>query len=55
MGLAFGILVDATIAVEEVGMTAAILYNWNELHKESPRHGIERVAFRGDNAMVVLN
>lgn len=30
-------------------------YNWNELPRESPRHGIERVGFRGDNAMVVMN
>jgi quercetin dioxygenase-like cupin family protein len=30
-------------------------YNWNELPKESPRHGIERVGFRGDHAMVVMN
>jgi quercetin dioxygenase-like cupin family protein len=30
-------------------------YNWNELPKESPREGIERVAFRSDNAMVVVN
>ena len=34
---------------------ASAMYNWNELQKDSPRHGIERVAFRGDNAMVVLN
>jgi quercetin dioxygenase-like cupin family protein len=31
------------------------LYNWNALPKESPRRGIERVAFRGDSAMAVLN
>lgn len=30
-------------------------YNWNELPRESPRPGIERVGFRGDNAMVVMN
>lgn len=30
----------------------AELYNWNELAKESPRHGIERVAFRGDDAII---
>ena len=30
-------------------------YNWNDLPKESPRHGIERVGFRGDQAMVVMN
>ena len=30
-------------------------FNWNELPKDSPRPGIERVAFKGDNAMVVLN
>jgi quercetin dioxygenase-like cupin family protein len=30
-------------------------YNWNELERDSPRAGIERVAFRGDNAMVVMN
>ena len=36
-------------------MPAVTLYNWNELDKDSPRRGIERVAFRGDNAMVVLN
>ena len=34
-------------------MTAA--YNWNELPKDCPRHGIERVAFKGESAMVVLN
>ena len=33
----------------------AKLYNWNALPKDSPRPGIERVAFRGDNAMVVMN
>ena len=31
------------------------LYNWNELPKDTPRPGIDRVAFRGDNAMAVLN
>ena len=31
------------------------LYNWNEVKKDSPRKGIERVAFRGDHAMVVMN
>ena len=36
-------------------MPSATMYNWNELQKESPRHGIERIAFKGDNAMVVLN
>lgn len=36
-------------------MAKVKLYNWNDLAKESPRAGIERVAFRGDNAMVVLN
>jgi len=30
-------------------------YNWNELPKDSPRPGIERVGFRGDNALVVMN
>ena len=30
-------------------------YNWNHLPKDSPRDGIERVGFRGDNAMVVVN
>jgi len=34
---------------------ATAMYNWNDLQKDSPRHGIDRVAFRGDNAMVVLN
>jgi quercetin dioxygenase-like cupin family protein len=36
-------------------MTPVKSYNWNELPKESPRHGIERVGFRGDKAMVVMN
>ena len=34
---------------------ASAMYNWNSELQDSPRHGIERVAFRGDNAMVVLN
>lgn len=36
-------------------MAKVKLHNWNDLAKDSPRAGIERVAFRGDNAMVVLN
>jgi quercetin dioxygenase-like cupin family protein len=36
-------------------MTPVKSYNWNELPRESPRYGIERVGFRGDNAMVVMN
>src|SRR5262245_24160662 len=36
-------------------MSGVMLYNWNDLPRESPRRGIERVAFRGDNAMAVLN
>ena len=38
-----------------IPMDSVKSYNWNELPKESPRQGIERVGFRGDNAMVVLN
>jgi len=30
-------------------------YNWNELPRETARHGLERVGFRGDHAMVVMN
>ncbi|MGQ0651214.1 MAG: hypothetical protein ACT4P4_02925 [Betaproteobacteria bacterium] len=33
----------------------ASLCHWNDLPKDTPRAGIDRVAFRGDNAMVVLN
>jgi len=36
-------------------MSGVKAYNWNELPRESPRRGIERVGFRGDNAMAVLN
>jgi quercetin dioxygenase-like cupin family protein len=36
-------------------MSEVQAYNWNDLKKDSPRHGIERVAFRGDNALVVVN
>jgi len=36
-------------------MSKVEAYNWNELPKESPRRGIERAGFRGDNAMAVLN
>ena len=31
------------------------LYNWNELPKDTPRPGIDRVAFRGEHSMAVLN
>lgn len=31
------------------------MYNWNDLPKDTPRPGIDRVAFRGDNAMAVMN
>jgi hypothetical protein len=34
-------------------MNEARLYNWNDLPKDSPRKGVERVAFRGEHAMVV--
>ncbi len=36
-------------------MSKVRLYNWNDLPKDSPRPGIQRVAFRGDNAMAVMN
>lgn len=36
-------------------MSKVKMYNWNDLPKDSPRAGIERVAFRGDNAMAVMN
>ena len=31
------------------------VYNWNQLPKDSPRQGIERVAFRGEHSMAVMN
>jgi quercetin dioxygenase-like cupin family protein len=33
----------------------ARLYNWNELPREFVRQGIERVGFRGDNVILVMN
>lgn len=44
-----------SLAVADASSPKVKLYNWNDLAKESPRAGIEGVAFRGDNAMVVLN
>lgn len=34
---------------------APMLYNWNELPREKVRPGVERCAFRGDNAITVFN
>ncbi len=31
------------------------MYNWNELPREGVRKGVERVGFRGENCMVVMN
>jgi len=31
------------------------MYNWNTLPREVVRRGVERVGFRGENAMVVMN
>ncbi|MFA5487963.1 MAG: cupin domain-containing protein [Candidimonas sp.] len=37
-------------------MTApTVLYNWNDLPREKVRAGVERCAFRGDNAITVFN
>jgi quercetin dioxygenase-like cupin family protein len=33
----------------------ALLHNWNDLPREVVRPGVERVGFRGDNAMCVMN
>lgn len=33
----------------------ANLYNWNDLPRETVRKGVERVGFRGDNALCVMN
>jgi quercetin dioxygenase-like cupin family protein len=35
--------------------TEALLHNWNDLPREVVRKGVERVGFRGDNAMCVMN
>lgn len=34
---------------------AALLHNWNDLPREVVRKGVERVGFRGDNVMCVMN
>jgi quercetin dioxygenase-like cupin family protein len=35
--------------------TKTKMYNWNTLPREVVRKGVERVGFRGENAMVVMN
>ncbi len=35
--------------------TQDLLHNWNDLPREVVRKGVERVGFRGDNAMCVMN
>ena len=35
--------------------TKTKMYNWNTLPREVVRKGVERVGYRGDNAMVVMN
>src|SRR5690554_1105078 len=35
--------------------SSPILYNWNDLPREKVRAGVERCAFRGDNAITVFN
>ncbi|NYE23639.1 AraC family ligand binding domain-containing protein [Pigmentiphaga litoralis] len=36
-------------------MTQAHLYNWNSLPRETVRKGVERVGFRGDDTICVMN
>ncbi len=36
-------------------MTLNILHNWNDLERETVRAGVERVGFRGENVICVLN
>lgn len=47
----------ASILKEEdmVQATKIEMYNWNTLPREVVRKGVERVGYRGDNAMVVMN
>lgn len=33
----------------------ALLHNWDDLPRETVRKGVERVAFRGDNTLCVMN
>lgn len=35
--------------------TKTKMYNWNTLPREVVRKGVERVGYRGDNAMIVMN
>ncbi|WP_128294218.1 cupin domain-containing protein [Afifella aestuarii] len=36
-------------------MTKANVYTWTELPREDVRKGVTRTAFRGDNALMVMN
>ncbi|MBZ8132427.1 cupin domain-containing protein [Afifella sp. IM 167] len=36
-------------------MTKASVYTWSELPREEVRKGVSRTAFRGDNALMVMN
>ena len=36
-------------------MAKAKLYNWDGLDKETVRRGVERVGFRGENVLLVMN
>ena len=36
-------------------MKLTTMYNWDELPRESVREGVERVGFRGENAIMVWN
>ncbi|MCF1503112.1 cupin domain-containing protein [Afifella sp. H1R] len=36
-------------------MTKANVYTWTELPREEVRKGVTRTAFRGDNALMVMN
>ena len=36
-------------------MSKAMMVNWNTLEREFVRKGIERVGFRGENVIMVMN
>ena len=36
-------------------MISSILHNWNDLQKEVVREGVERVGFRGEDVICVMN
>ncbi|MGE8337915.1 cupin domain-containing protein [Pseudomonas laurylsulfatiphila] len=38
-----------------MNLAQALLHNWNDLPRETVRKGVERVGFRGDDTICVMN